>query len=244
MKKLIFTGLAGIVLYACQEKDFWDVEFIEPYMENGRTEVALYPELGFHTKGYNSTNDERYHFYCDTVHPPQQLLFSRRHHASGRVPFEKKLLPGRVYYWKCVVTEGKRHEKSSEIYSFTTGNLSLIEGKVWVLGEVVKFENYWISSGARIEYKDDFMMIGDITRFRPMGDSAFMVQRWKGRGGYLPIYPPQEPFKYTADSMYIGEKSFRLLNYGRDNLNAKNTYFIDLEIPFDRLIFRYEYPKK
>jgi hypothetical protein len=40
MKKIVFIGLTVAFLCACNEKDEWNVEFIEPLLEDGSTELS------------------------------------------------------------------------------------------------------------------------------------------------------------------------------------------------------------
>jgi hypothetical protein len=230
MKKIVYIGLVGMLLFSCKETietGEWNVKFIEPSIKEGSTEVSLIPDLGFYT--IRTASKDVCDFYCDTVNPPQKILFSLEQIYS-RVPIEKRLLPSHTYYWKCVVYEGEGKDKrsvSSDVFSFTTIDLSTLYGKIWQLSDVWKYKNYVMNSEKEKWYSDvvnDAVTFGDIVRFQPIENTAFMVKRWALWGADL--FPKQEPFAFTGDSVFIGERRFRFLNYGKDHLELEDPLHI------------------
>jgi hypothetical protein len=179
-----------------------------------------------------------YTFYCDTNNPPTTLLFSSDY-GRDRIPLEKRLLPNHTYYWKCVVTNSG-FESSSDIYSFTTVDLSSLYNKIWDLNYTLTKEVYeHFDEDNYHHFDEDTLIFGDYTRFQPIGDSVFMVKRYAKWGA--DFYPVKETFKCTSDSIFLGERHFRFVNYGySDSYRAENNrLYLVIERPFDHIIFIY-----
>ncbi|MDR0713076.1 MAG: hypothetical protein LBF89_02270 [Bacteroidales bacterium] len=237
MKKLILIiYVSGILLSCNDDNNHYSADFGKPYITDGETEIALCPTFGFDgmaVRQYGAIIETQYHFYCDTVHPPVNKMISTFDAVGySRLPIEKRLLPNRNYYWKCIAAYNG-HEVSSETCSFTTIDLSAIYGKHWVIDRVITTENYQKMGESHFLNYDiqDTLSFGDIYSFLPVKDSVFMITRAKDYTGY---FPPKGNFLFSKDSMYIAGKSYRFYNFGYSTKRHHERYSDKLYLVLER----------
>jgi hypothetical protein len=249
MKKLILIVCVSTVLWACEKEDF-QVQFSNPILEDGATEIVWRPVLGWsydesHYGKRRVDGKTTVVFYCDTVNPPQKKVFENLPPPQpdpdvviygtdygGIIPEDCKLLPNRKYYWRCVAISGKGNHVSSEIYSFTTIDTQAIENKKWKLQSIgfsdEEFYHY-------LDLQDTLFTDVDVYDFSPKGNSA-TVRRWRPWG--FGMVEEDVEFSFSVETISFSKLNYKVLDFGR--FSQSSPLSLGIERTFDGIVLLYE----
>lgn len=245
MRQAILFSLIVCVLTGCEEASNPAAHLENPLIEDGSKDICLLPYLGFTSIGHEQ-REIQIDYYCDVVNPPQKKVISNAtendFYSGSRIPLEKRLEPATTYYWRYVAKDIGYDDFQSEIYSFTTIDMGLLNKDIVVNQRfLIDSVNFFMTtkgwfSDFELDEKE-MELTGDIVSFLKTGDT---IQSANYYGDPLrKIFPIHGDYQFGTDSVQIIENVYDFIDFGKER-ESSNEILLALKRKRDDVILVYD----